>query len=66
MSEANDWRSDWSDAERQLLRNALDATPEQRLAWLEEALRFAWEAGALRAEAKRTDDDQPWSSPDGP
>ena len=50
MSEPEDWSSDWADAERQLLRNALDATPEQRLEWLEQAVRFAWETGALRRD----------------
>jgi hypothetical protein len=41
------WRADWKAAEDAMLDASLSATPAQRLAWLEEALRFAYRAGAL-------------------
>lgn len=37
----------WEDAERWSLEAALRATPAQRLAWLEEVRRIAWQSGAL-------------------
>jgi hypothetical protein len=53
-SKPDEWRGDWTTAETEALRAGLAATPEQRLEWLEEALRFAYEAGALK-----TDDHDP-------
>ena len=46
MSDDN-WTSDWKDAEDAQLDAALSATPTQRLRWLEEAILFAYRAGAL-------------------
>lgn len=42
------WPADFRAAELATLQASLDATPAQRLEWLEEALKLAWEAGALR------------------
>jgi hypothetical protein len=44
---AQPWNATWEGAREQLLQSTLAATPEQRLAWLEEALELAWRAGAL-------------------
>ena len=41
------WRASWEDAEKRKLTNAVAATPAQRLAWLEEAIRLAHQTGAL-------------------
>lgn len=41
------WQADWKDNERAQLRSWLKATPAQRLAWLEEAIKLACQAGAL-------------------
>ena len=43
------WIVTWEDVERAQLETVLTATPAQRLAWLEEALRFAHASGALAA-----------------
>jgi len=46
-ADASDWGADWeSHARRQLVR-ALEATPAQRLAWLEEMIALAHRTGAL-------------------
>jgi len=54
MTERDDtgdrWDATWEGARRQLLESTLAATPAQRLAWLEEALAFAYRVGALNAE----------------
>jgi hypothetical protein len=42
--------ADWNAAEQNLLAATLSATPAQRLAWLEEALRLAFASGALSSE----------------
>jgi hypothetical protein len=42
-----EWTADFRAAEDQTLEASLAATPSQRLAWLEEALAFAWKVGAL-------------------
>jgi hypothetical protein len=47
LTSTEEWRGDWKAAEEELLRAGLAATPEQRLEWLEEALRFAHAVGAL-------------------
>ncbi|MES1204771.1 MAG: hypothetical protein ABUS79_02430 [Pseudomonadota bacterium] len=45
---AADWRGDdWESARRRKLTLGLAATPDQRLAWLEEAMALAWASGAL-------------------
>jgi hypothetical protein len=43
------WDTTWEGARRHLLESTLAATPAERLAWLEEALELAREAGALRS-----------------
>lgn len=40
--------SDWTAADQSLLSATLSATPAQRIAWLEEALRIAYASGALK------------------
>jgi hypothetical protein len=43
-----DWQADdWESARKRTLTLALSATPAQRLAWLEEAIRIAAASGAL-------------------
>jgi len=42
-----DWQVDWEGHRRRQLTAAMDATPAQRLAWLEEMLRIAYRSGAL-------------------
>jgi hypothetical protein len=43
-----DWTADdWESTRRRALTLALAATPGQRLAWLEEAIRIAYASGAL-------------------
>lgn len=47
VPEAKEWDGGWS-AHRRRQRDAwLATTPDQRLAWLEEAIAFAHRAGAL-------------------
>ena len=41
-------QGDWDAARQDLLAATLAATPAQRLAWLEEALRLAYTSGALK------------------
>ena len=41
------WVGTWADVEQAQLETMLMATPAQRLAWLEEALRLAHASGAL-------------------
>lgn len=43
------WRADFRDAEEWTFEASLAATPSQRLAWLEQALAFAYKVGALKA-----------------
>jgi hypothetical protein len=40
----------WDELKEVELDDALRATPAQRLAWLEEAMKLAWMAGATRGE----------------
>ena len=44
------WDASWAGVERAQLHSALAATPEQRLAWLEEAMRLAHASGALQVQ----------------
>ena len=44
------WVVTWADVEQAQLESMLRATPEQRLAWLEEAMRLAYASGALGAD----------------
>lgn len=50
MTTNDDWRGDWQTAEEEALRAGLLATPEQRLEWLEEALKLAQLARLRAAE----------------
>ncbi len=43
------WAVTWDDNRHAQREAALAATPQQRLAWLEEAIRFAYNAGALKS-----------------
>lgn len=44
----SDWRGDgWEDARQRSFTRGLNATPAERLAWLEEAIALAWASGAL-------------------
>lgn len=47
MPEEKDWQCGWEDARRRQLTAGFDATPAQRLAWLEEMILFAYRARAL-------------------
>lgn len=40
----------WEEVKDAELDDALRATPAQRLAWLEEAIKLAWRAGAIKRE----------------
>jgi len=44
MAQLTDWNAD----DQNLLSATLSATPAQRIAWLEEALRVAYASGALK------------------
>jgi hypothetical protein len=46
-SSTHTWQAGWKDNERAQLRSWLKATPFQRLVWLEEAIKLAYQAGAL-------------------
>lgn len=45
----------WDEVKEAELDDALRATPAQRLAWLEDALKLAWAAGAVKGDADRTE-----------
>lgn len=45
--EPESWSADFQAAEEHAFEASLAATPSQRLAWLEEALRLAYRVGAL-------------------
>ena len=46
-AENREWRATWEDARSRRFVLGLDATPAQRLAWLEEAIGLAHASGAL-------------------
>ena len=46
---------DWDADDQSLLSATLLATPAQRLAWLEEALRLAYASGALKPRVRQQD-----------
>ena len=50
---AERWDATWADVERAQLETMLAATPAQRLAWLEEAMRLAHASGALAAARRK-------------
>lgn len=56
MPDENDWQCGWEDARRRQLTAGFDATPLQRLEWLEEMLDLAYRAGALPRGAERDRD----------
>ena len=47
---AQKWVGTWAEVEQAQLETMLRATPAQRLAWLEEAMRLAHACGALGTE----------------
>jgi hypothetical protein len=52
----DDWRFEtWEEHHERRLTSGLEATPAERLAWLEEALRLAHRCGAL--PRRRSDPD---------
>ncbi len=65
MSDEN-WTADWKDAEDAQLDAALSATPAQRLAWLEEAILFAYRAGALSMRAEEEENPRSCEPPSPP
>ena len=46
------WVGTWADVEQAQLETMLTATPAQRLAWLEEAMRLAYASGALGSDRR--------------
>jgi len=53
-----EWNVDWDEQRRWQLRSTATASPAQRLAWLEDAIRLAHQCGALdRARRNRNADD---------
>lgn len=48
--EERPWPVTWDEVKEAELDDALRATPAQRLAWLEEAIEFARQAGVLKRE----------------
>ena len=52
---AQRWDVTWTDVEQAQLETALAATPAQRLAWLEEAMRLAYASGALGTDRGQND-----------
>lgn len=52
MSAAEDWDGGWEAHRLAQQRDWLALTPDQRLAWLEEAIDFALEVGALPRRAE--------------
>lgn len=46
------WDASWAGTERAQFEAVLSATPAQRLAWLEEAMRLAHASGALPHQAE--------------
>ena len=41
------WQADWASQRRHKLTAGLSVTPAERLVWLEQAIQFAYAAGAL-------------------
>jgi hypothetical protein len=59
------WAGDWEEASRAQRRAWCETTPDERLRWLEEALLFALEAGALqRDRARRAATARRWTGDD--
>jgi hypothetical protein len=53
----DDWGGSWEAARIRKLTLALDATPAQRLAWLESMIELAWASGALPRPRAEPDDE---------
>lgn len=53
-TDPEEWPADFRAAEHHALEASAAATPSQRLAWLEEALAFAYEMGALPPRDPKT------------
>lgn len=49
-----DWDADWEGSRRYHLTRCLDATPSQRLAWLEEMLELLQLTGALKRDGSNS------------
>ena len=47
MPDGKPWESGWEDSRRRQLIAGLEATPAQRLAWLESMIALAHRSGAL-------------------
>ena len=60
------WDVSWADVERAQLETMLAATPAQRLAWLEEAMRLAYTSGALGADRRSYSDPDRSAPPSSP
>lgn len=57
-ADGSEWHVDWDEHRRWQLRSVVAASPAQRLAWLEDAIRLAHRTGALdRARRNREDGD---------
>ena len=62
-SDPKTWPVGWSEHRREQMRVALQASAEQRLAWLEEALQLAAASGAL--DRRREKDSESVEAGDG-
>jgi len=51
-----EWRGDFASAGERMLQSSMAATQSQRLAWLEEALAFAYRVGALKPRMPNDED----------
>ena len=60
---AQKWVGTWEVVEQAQLETMLRATPAQRLAWLEEALRLAHATGALGTERSASPSPRPRRRP---
>jgi len=49
------WEGGWEAHERRQRQAWLQTTPAQRLTWLEQAIGFAYEAGALKRDEPASD-----------
>ncbi len=56
QDDEEDWNAGWDEHRRLQLTLGLDATPAQRLAWLEEMIAFAFSTGALPKRTGKDDD----------
>jgi hypothetical protein len=66
IEDAAGWPSDWDSVTRAQRRAWAATSADERLRWLEEALTFAQEAGALeRDRARRAAEAAAWEGPNG-